>query len=193
MQEIDDQIMRVISSKCRGNPLLSLQYFVNMLHGGFIEISADGFVEPTEKFDYCVSINDWSMVPVPRIALKINTQLLDQYYFSVKNKIAQRPGELQSCITAIVILKAAAVLGEEFEMKALKQISPFPKSANSSKRIEEAINLLEQRDFIEIVDETDRENCLCRFNKCFFRESTYQVLLYKSCKKDLHTATEKYI
>lgn len=25
------------------------------------------------------------------------------------------------------------------------------------------------------------------------RESTYQILLYKSCKKDLHTATEKYI
>ena len=25
------------------------------------------------------------------------------------------------------------------------------------------------------------------------RESTYQILLYKSCKKDLHSATEKYI
>ena len=94
---------------------------------------------------------------------------------------------------AIVLLKAASVLGEEFDMKALKQISPFPKGANSSKRVEEGISLLEQRDFIEIVDETDRHNCLSRFNKCFLRESTYQVLLYKSCKKDLHTATEKYI
>ena len=25
------------------------------------------------------------------------------------------------------------------------------------------------------------------------RESVYQVLIYKSCKKDLHSATEKYI
>ena len=34
---------------------------------------------------------------------------------------------------------------------------------------------------------------MCRFNKCFLRESIYQVLIYKSCKKDLHSATEKYI
>ena len=79
--------------------------------------------------------------------------MLDQYYFSIKLRKPQRPGELQSCISAIVLLKAASVLGEEFEMKALKQISPFPKSANSSKRVEDAIGLLEQRDFIEIVDQ----------------------------------------
>lgn len=85
------------------------------------------------------------------------------------------------------------MLGEEFEMKALKQISPFPKSASASKRVEEAIWHLEQRDLIEIVDELDRNNWVCRFNKCFLRESVYQVLLYKSCKKDLHSATEKYI
>ena len=78
-------------------------------------------------------------------------------------------------------------------MKALKQIMPFPKSANSQKRVEDSIGLLDQRDFIEIVDELDRNNYKCRFNKVFLRESTYQVLLYKSCKKDLHTATEKYI
>ena len=92
-----------------------------------------------------------------------------------------------------MLLKAASVLGEEFELKALKHISPFPKSANSQKRIEDSVRLLEQRDFIEIVDETDQKNCLCRFNKCFLRESIYQILLYGKCKKDLHTATEKYI
>lgn len=54
-----------------------------------------------------------------------------------------------------MLLKAASVLGEEFEIKALKQISPFPKSNSSSKRVEDAIRLLEQRDLIEIVDETD--------------------------------------
>ena len=53
--------------------------------------------------------------------------------------------------------------------------------------------MLEQRDFIEIVDETDQRNCVCRFNKCFLRESVYQVLIYKSCKRDIHERTEKYI
>ena len=38
MQQIDDDILQVIVSKCFGNPLLCLQYFVNMLHNGFIEI-----------------------------------------------------------------------------------------------------------------------------------------------------------
>ena len=104
-----------------------------------------------------------------------------------------RPGELQNCVSSIVLLKAASVLGEEFELKALKQISPFPKSVTSASRVEDSIRVLEQHDFIEIVDETDAKNCLCRFNKCFLRESVYQILLYKSCKKDLHTATEKYI
>lgn len=46
---------------------------------------------------------------------------------------------------------------------------------------------------LEIVDETDQKNCVCRFNKCFLQESIYQILLYKSCKKDLHTATVKYM
>ena len=59
--------------------------------------------------------------------------------------------------------------------------------------MQDAIRLLEQHDFIEIVDETDYKNAVCRFNICFLRESTYQTLLYKSCKKDLHTATEKYL
>ena len=88
IQEIDPEVLRVITTKCRGNPLFCLQYFVNMLHYGFIEVRKDGYVEPTDKFDYCESINDWSLVPVPRLALKINTQLLDQFYFSVKNKPA---------------------------------------------------------------------------------------------------------
>ena len=92
-----------------------------------------------------------------------------------------------------MLLKAASVLGEEFELKALKYISPLSKSGTNTKRVEEAIRLLEQRDFIEIVDETDQKNCVCRFNKCFLRESIYQVLIYKSCKKDLHGATEKFI
>ena len=125
---------------------------------------------------YCMQINDWTRVPVPRLALKINSQHLDKYYFSVQMKERTktlRPGELQLCTSSIVLLKAASVLGEEFELKALKHISPFPKSANSQKRIEDSVRLLEQRDFIEIVDETDQKNCLCRFNKCFLRESIY--------------------
>ena len=98
------------------------------------------------------------------------------------------------CATSLVILKAASVLGVEFDLKSLKYINPFPKKAAfSDKIVIESINLLEQRDFIEIVNETDAKNAICRFNKAFLRESVYQILLYKSCKKSLHTMTEKYL
>ena len=112
---------------------------------------------PTSRFDHCMKINDWTAVAVPRLALKTNTMLLDQFYYSIQSKGPknQRPGELHACTSAIVLLKAASVLGEEFELKALKHISPLSKSTGNSKRVEEAIRLLEQRDFIEIVDETD--------------------------------------
>ena len=43
------------------------------------------------------------------------------------------------------------------------------------------------------MDEKDAKNVVCRFNKALLRESIYQILLYKSCKKDLHTATEKHL
>ena len=127
-----------------------------MLHYDFIEVKPNGNVEPNDKFYHCIQINDWTAIPVPRLSLKMTSQYLDQFYYSIQSKGKNcRPGELHGCTTAIVILKAASVLGEEFELKALKQISPFPKSASSAKRVEDAIRLLEQRDFIEIVDETD--------------------------------------
>ena len=77
MNSIDEDILYVIVTKCNGNPLLCLQYFINLLHNGFICVQEDGSVEPTDKFDFCISVNDWSTVPVPRLMLKVNTQVLD--------------------------------------------------------------------------------------------------------------------
>ena len=91
-----------------------------MLHNEFLEIKQNGRVEPTDKFYHCVQTNDWTRVPVPRIALKQTSMLLDNFYYSIQSKGKnKRPGELEGCTTAIVLLKAASVLGEEFELKAL--------------------------------------------------------------------------
>ena len=51
----------------------------------------------------------------------------------------------------------------------------------------------EERDFIEVVDMNEDNKQLCRFVQSLNRESNYQMLRYKGCKKDLHTATEKYL
>lgn len=56
----------------------------------------------------------------------------------------------------------------------------------SYKSLVTILKILEQRDFIEILDETDYRNIICRFRKCFLRETIYQFMLYRAQKKGLH-------
>ena len=131
-------------------------------------------------------MSDFKTVPVPRLALKLACTQLDKYLYSVQNKRPSKPGEVEACVTSIVMLKAATVLGDEFELKALAQIQPLREKNNTIKGVKHSLCLLEQADLIEILDETDQKNALCRFNKCLLRECVYQMILYKGGKKDLH-------
>ena len=82
IKNIDQDICWLIVKKCKGNPLLSLEYFVNLLHNDFIYIDeATGIVEQGEKFERCDQLDDWKDVPIPRLAFKINTALLDKFYY----------------------------------------------------------------------------------------------------------------
>ena len=71
-------------------------------------------------------IDDWTTVPVPRLSLRINMQSFSQFFFSIQAKgKKKKPGEIQGAITALVLLKVASVLGREFQLEALKCISPL--------------------------------------------------------------------
>ena len=52
----------------------------------------------------------------------------------------------------------SSILGREFSLEALKFISPLKMAGNNSNRIEDAIRLLEARDFLEIVDVDERKS-----------------------------------
>ena len=65
-------ILNIIAQKCLNNPLLSMQYFVNLLQNDFVRVKENGHVYPAEKFFKCKMINDWTTVPVPRLSMKIN-------------------------------------------------------------------------------------------------------------------------
>lgn len=93
-----------------------------MLHNGVIRVDSHGAVLPTQEFIKCSKLSDWKNVPVPRLALKINCTRIDAFIQSVRDNPRKRPGDLELCITSIVILKAAVVLGEEFELRALKKV-----------------------------------------------------------------------
>ena len=96
-----------------------MQYFVNLIQNDFIHIRSSGKVERAKKFDLCNEMNDWKTVPVPRLALKQICTLLDKYLYALQTKKLKKPGEVEACVTSIVMLKAATVLGDEFELKAL--------------------------------------------------------------------------
>ena len=60
--------------------------------------------------------------------------------------------------------------------------------------MDEAIQLLEKRGFIEIVDVCgENKKTVCRFISGKLCDTVYQMLRYKANKMDLHRATEQFI
>lgn len=68
-------------------------------------------------------------------------------------------------------MKAAAIIGDEFGTQALIKIMSQRNETNGS--ITQILKELELHEFIEILDESDPKNLICRFNKSFLRESIY--------------------
>lgn len=95
-----------------------------------------------------------------------------------KKKENKRKNEI--FVKGIMLMKSAAVIGDEFGTLALKKILPLREETNGS--IVQILKELEQDDLIEILDETDPKNIHCRFNKCFLRESIYQIMLFRDQK-----------
>jgi hypothetical protein len=76
------------------------------------------------------------------------------------------------------MLKCAAVVGDVFGSRVLQNIVPLRHETHSS--ILNILKILESKDLIEILDESDPKNAICRFRKIFLRESIYQTMLYRA-------------
>lgn len=75
-------------------------------------------------------------------------------------------------------------MGENFSSKIIEHISPLRNEKHPTYL--HILRILENFDYIEILDESDPENIKCRFRKAFFREAIYQFMLYRAQKKGLH-------
>jgi len=98
---------------------------------------------------------------------------------------------VQDKVKGIILLKAASVIGEVFTLKQLEFISPLVNE--DVETIMEIMIDLQSRDFIEIIDDNDAKNWICRFTKKFLRETLYQRLLLRGQKKYLHQLSADYI
>ena len=179
--DIDDSIVDVIIRKGDGVAIVAFQFFFNLLSTDYIEINNRGIVVPKKNFDMCVAMQNFTSVPVPSSMHKRRLKNLDSYLNEGRKK-NQRKAELS--IKGLLLLKAACVIGEEFGTAALKKIIPLRNETHSS--ILQILRELEIGELVEILDESDPKNIICRFNKSFLRESIYQIMLYKDQKKVLH-------
>jgi len=84
----------------------------------------------------------------------------------------------------MLLLKCAAVVGDVFGSRVLQHISPLRHETHQ--QIIHFLKILESKDLIEILDESDPKNAICRFRKSFLRESIYQIMLYRAQKKGIH-------
>ena len=109
--------------------------------------------------------------------MRDNLKAIDHFLKSNNEKTNARPGEKELCIKSCVLLKAATILGDEFDTKSLQAVSPF--RSETLQGINKMVKLLEENDFLEVLDELEKENFVVRFNRSFLRESLYQVMLYK--------------
>ena len=148
-----------------------------MLSNGYIEINKHRVVVPTVIFQKCVRIQNFTKVPVPSCVLKNRLALLDQFLKKGRNGHAKKK---ELAIKCIMLLKAAAIIGEEFGTLALRSILPLRNETQNS--IHVMLKELEHNEFIEILEESDPKDILCRFNQYQLRESIYQIMLFKDQK-----------
>lgn len=137
------------------------------------------------------------MVPVPGINQKINCSLIDGFIKEMRSKQNKVDSETAVYFSfsffskGALLLKSAAVIGEVFSSRVLQHITPLRNETHKS--IMQVLRILENKDFIEILDETDHKNVVCRFRKIFLRETIYQIMLYRAQKKGLHQLMVQYI
>ncbi|CAI2375966.1 unnamed protein product [Moneuplotes crassus] len=186
--DIQKDVMEVIMQKCEGNPLCSMQFLINLMTNGMV-ITKDKVLYPSGKnFFNCYKLNDWTPLSVPNIMSAINGHLLDQY---LKEGRKLNTKFVQDKVKGIILLKAASVIGEIFTLKQLEFINPL--ISEDIETIMEILIDLQSRDFIEIIDDNDAKNWICRFTKKFLRETLYQRLLFRGQKKNLHQLSADYI
>ena len=118
--------------------------------------------------------------------------MLDNYVLKISDKKPRRPGEYETCIKSILLMKAASILGDEFETESLQSVFNQVRKQTSHKDFFQCIKMLEQNSFIEVMDETDKNNVVYRFSKPFLRESIYQTILYRDQKQIMHKMAADY-
>ena len=178
------EVWELVERKCEGNALLSLQFAFSLLTSGCLEVDAGGVARLADEAKESDELDDWRRVPAPMLA----TQQLGEQVDTIQRKGGVR---------LVLLLKAAAVLGEMFTSEQLVDAYPGKKEgaeglARMLGRLEDPGELAEHVP-IEIMDESLEHGLLVRFLRPFLKEVIYQRMLFAEQRKPLHTLAASYI
>lgn len=163
--KIIDVFLKTLNSRTEGKPMDIVQLMVNLKNMGYVKTNLDNLII-SHKVKKIFEIKQFLTIEPPLSRISINGEILDRLETH-----------------AYLLLKIAAIIGEEFDMQMLLKVNPFQLSIPNEK-LRRIIIYLEKSDIIEILDENEH-NIVYRFLHPFMREIIYNRMLF-SQRRQLH-------
>ena len=164
-QKIIGKFLGGLTMRTEGKPLDILQFISNLQKSEFLKIDGSKLII-SQKLKKLSEMNQFLTIEPPLSRISVNGEILDRLE-----------------IHAYLLMKAAAIIGEEFDLQTLIKVNPFQLSI-SNEKLRRVLKYLEKAEFIEILDETEH-NVIYRFVNPLMREIIYNRMLF-SQRRQLH-------
>ena len=162
-----EKLYQFLYDKTEGVPLDILHLSEKIISSGYGFISDERKTLVLKKdLKKMIEINEFLTLDTPLCRVKVNGPMIDRL----------------SCAN-LLVMKAASVIGDCFDIQTLLKLNPF-KSSIPSEKVRSIVTELEHLDFLEILDE-QATNIRYRFTSPFMRESIYQRMTYNQ-RRVLH-------
>lgn len=162
-----DRFYQFIIDKTEGNPLEIFHLLEKLMSSNYSFLNSEKKTLILKKeLLKMIEINELLTLDTPLCRQKVNGPIIDR--LSVHH---------------LLIMKAASVIGNCFDLQTLLKVNPY-KSSISAEKVRAVINELEKQDFIEILDD-QQNNVHYRFTSPFMREVIYQRMIYNQ-RRILH-------
>jgi hypothetical protein len=170
----DDNLKKFLLSKTfNGIPLLLQELLNKLIDMDLIKNKENKYILTyKDELNNMIKFKDFSKLDLPYRIEKLMGNIID----SIKNQ-----GE-------IIILKAASVIGNIFDIDTLYKINPIRNKMNED--VLKMIYYYESINILEILHDLEPENLVAKFSLPFFREVLYSRMLSEQ-KTPIHSEIAK--
>ncbi|CAD8171450.1 unnamed protein product [Paramecium pentaurelia] len=169
--DVELLFMQWIYMKTGGNPLMVLNFVQNLIDLELIRLSPKNATITNELVNL-INYEESIIVDAPYCRIEVNGPIIDKL----------------SCLEQL-LLKAASVIGDIFDIQLLNKINPFKNAVNN--KLQKYLDELEAKEVIEVM-EVREQNIFYRFTCPFMRDCLYQRITFKQ-RRQLHKAVAEAI